>query len=237
MPVTVQAQSTLHTIDTTLFRSINNHHFGPIHRFVNRHDDIVMPFGVVGPIVLGVTGYVQEDHYRMDSGILSLVSTGVTYGLTKTIKHRIKRERPFLRMYGVRASNIWSADRHSFPSGHTSMAFSLATSLSLRYSNAGTIIPLYLWAGFVGYSRIYLGLHYPSDVLAGALVGSIVAVLVNQLDSFLEEQRREVLPDIRRGIPAGVPSYAIPIMISVYGIGLGGIQTEGGFQIRLQRTL
>jgi len=194
-----------------------------------------MPLGIVGPIVLGVTGYVQEDHYRMDSGILSLVSTGVTYGLSKTIKHQVKRERPFLRMYEVRASNIWSADRHSFPSGHTSMAFSLATSLSLRYSSPGTVVPLYLWAGFVGYSRIYLGLHYPSDVLVGAFVGTVVAVLINQLDSFLENQRREILPEFKRGISPDVPP-AIPLMISVYGIGLGAIQTEGGFHVRLQHT-
>ncbi len=233
IPDQSSAQSSLHTIDTTLFRSINKHHFGPLHRGVNRHDDIVMPFGVIGPLAIGISGYVQEDNYHMDSGILSLLSTGATYGVTKIIKHSVKRERPFLRLYGVRASNIWSADRHSFPSGHTSMAFSVATSLSLRYTSSGTVIPLYMWAGFVGYSRIYLGLHYPSDVVVGALVGSAVAILVNQLDSFIESRRRDVLPNARTGIPSDME---IPLMIGLYGVGIGAVHFDGGIHVRLQKT-
>ncbi len=227
------AQSSLHAIDTTLFRSINKHHFGPLHRVVNRHDDIVMPAGIIVPAVMTINGYTQDRFYRMDTGILTLASTGLTYGVTKAIKHSARRERPFLRLYRVRASNIWSADRHSFPSGHTSMAFALATSLSLRYTDTGTVVPLYLWAGFVGYSRIYLGLHYPGDVLVGAMVGTTVALLINQLDSFLERQREEILPDPVNGIPAAAE---IPLMISLYGIGIGALHVDGGVQFRMQHT-
>ncbi len=193
-----------------------------------------MPAGIIVPAVMTINGYTQDRYYRMDTGILTLASTGLTYGVTKVIKHSVRRERPFLRLYGVRASNIWSADRHSFPSGHTSMAFSLATSLSLRYSDAGTVIPLYLWAGFVGYSRVYLGLHYPSDVLVGALVGTTIAVLINQLESYLEEQREEILPEPSNGIPVATE---IPIMLSLYGLGIGAVQSDGGFQFRFEYSL
>jgi len=204
-----------------------------LHRVVNRHDDIVMPAGIIIPAVMAVNGYTQDDYYRMDSGILSLTSTGLTYGVTKVIKHRVKRQRPFLNLYGVRASNIWSADRHSFPSGHTSMAFSLATSLSLRYTNTSTVVPLYLWAGFVGYSRIYLGLHYPSDVLVGAMVGTTIALLVNQLESFLERQREDILP---QPDPVFPEITDIPVMLSLYGFGIGALSFDEGFQLRLKRS-
>ena len=60
----------------------------------------------------------------------------------------------------------------SFPSGHTSFAFATATSLSIKYPRWYVIAPSYLWAGAVGYSRMNLGVHYPSDVLAGAMLGA-----------------------------------------------------------------
>jgi len=55
----------------------------------------------------------------------------------------------------------------SFPSGHTTAAFETATSLSLNFPKWYVIIPAYTWAGAVGYSRLYLGVHYPSDIAAG----------------------------------------------------------------------
>jgi undecaprenyl-diphosphatase len=59
----------------------------------------------------------------------------------------------------------------SFPSGHTSDAMAMAMALSVMYPRWYVIIPSFLWAGLVGYSRMDLGVHYPSDVLVGAIVG------------------------------------------------------------------
>ena len=64
----------------------------------------------------------------------------------------------------------------SFPSGHTSIAFSMATILGHQYPRWR--IPLYVGAGLVGLSRIYLGRHYASDVLMGAAVGTITGTVV-----------------------------------------------------------
>jgi undecaprenyl-diphosphatase len=85
------------------------------------------------------------------------------------LKHGTRRPRPFESCPGIRAC-ARAADTFSFPSGHTLHAVAFALLLSSHYP---VLAPL-LW-GFalvVGTSRVVLGLHYPSDVLAGALIGT-----------------------------------------------------------------
>jgi membrane-associated phospholipid phosphatase len=97
------------------------------------------------------------------------------------LKKIVNRPRPF-----VTYSDIFQKDSHvgpySFPSGHTSSAFALATSVSLCYPQWYIVAPMALWAITVGYSRMYLGVHYPSDVLVGALIGSGCAVLTHYIN-------------------------------------------------------
>ena len=71
------------------------------------------------------------------------------------------------------------------PSGHTSGAFATATALSLKYPEWYVIVPSYLWASSVGLSRMHLGLHYPTDVLAGAVLGAGSAYLTYKVNEWL----------------------------------------------------
>ena len=96
-----------------------------------------------------------------------LSSTFVAGGLMVFgIKQTVRRKRPLEDELGD----------PSFPSGHTSIAFSMATILGHQYPKWR--IPLYVGAGLVGLSRIYLGRHYASDVLIGTAVGAISGTLV-----------------------------------------------------------
>ena len=108
--------------------------------------------------------YGDEDH-RNTGKLLSstYISAGVmTYGL----KHVIRRKRPLDDTLG----------NPSLPSGHATIAFSAATILGYRYPKWR--IPLYIGAGLVGFSRIYLGRHYASDLLAGEAIGTTMVELV-----------------------------------------------------------
>lgn len=80
--------------------------------------------------------------------------------LTEALKQSVKRKHPNQH------------DNKSFPSGHTSISFQSATFIYQRYG-LRPAIPAYLAASFVGYSRIKSDWHYGSDVLAGAIIGTV----------------------------------------------------------------
>lgn len=86
------------------------------------------------------------------------------------LKLLINRERP------GKESNPWNS---SFPSGHTTFSFTQAVIYSHYYPRMK--IPLFVYATLVGFSRVYLGEHYPTDVLGGALLGISVGILTIKL--------------------------------------------------------
>jgi undecaprenyl-diphosphatase len=94
--------------------------------------------------------------------------------LYKYLKSRLVRERPYINFASVMAGTK-ALDRYSFPSGHTLHAMSFTILICSSYPQLGWLcIP---FAVLVAASRVLLGLHYPSDVLAGASIGATVAML------------------------------------------------------------
>ncbi|QKG80969.1 phosphatase PAP2 family protein [Tenuifilum thalassicum] len=73
--------------------------------------------------------------------------------------------------------------KYGFVSSHAANTFGVAVFLSLLYKSRWASVGLIAWAAFVSYSRIYLGVHYPGDVLCGALLGSLIGSLVWKVSS------------------------------------------------------
>jgi membrane-associated phospholipid phosphatase len=97
----------------------------------------------------------------------------------------IRRKRPFLHLKEIRIVGE-RARGHSFPSGHTSQAFFLAT-LLLQHFNAvfaGGII-IYIIALLVGITRIYIGVHYPRDVIGGSVLGTAWGIVWAIINSYI----------------------------------------------------
>lgn len=106
---------------------------------------------------------------------LVMAVTGLTGILIyKWLKSRLLRERPFIRHPGITLA-MPPLDRYSFPSGHTLHAVSFTWLAVERFPElAWILIPI---AGLIAGSRVVLGLHYPSDVLAGGAIGATLALI------------------------------------------------------------
>lgn len=118
------------------------------------------------------------------------LSQGLTYGLVLGAKRAVGRSRPYvdhpLQPRSDRHKKPLPSDAHlSFPSGHASVSAAIATSWSLSYPRWYVIAPGALWASGVAMSRVYLGVHYPSDIFVGTVLGTGVALLVHQLRSLV----------------------------------------------------
>lgn len=91
------------------------------------------------------------------------------------LKNLIRRPRPSDAGEPLQAF-IQPSDRFSFPSGHTAAAFVMATLVLIHYP--AWMLPAVLLAPAIGLSRVMLGVHYPSDIFAGAGLGALCAVVV-----------------------------------------------------------
>jgi membrane-associated phospholipid phosphatase len=172
-------------VDVDILRSINPRH--PDSRFWNGISSSAKPIAVAVPVcLLGVSliegdKQLQRVSYEMAAGLV------ITAVVTQGLKITVNRPRPYYSHTGIYPSE--PDDSPSFPSGHTAMAFSTATSVALNTKKWYVIAPAFAWAGCVGYSRLYLGQHYPTDVLGGAIVGAASAYAAHWLNKKLFKRK------------------------------------------------
>jgi undecaprenyl-diphosphatase len=122
------------------------------------------------PVGYFVAGLIHNSKDLKQKAAYTAATILLNTATTTLLKNVVKRERPYNVYTGIFPDKIESD--YSFPSGHTSSAFATATSLAITTKKWYVAVPAFAWSAGVGYSRIYLGQHYPSDVIMGALVGT-----------------------------------------------------------------
>ncbi len=161
--------------DYQILKNLSTHRSPSDTRF-NHFITNTAPYLTVGtPILMYGIGLIEHDATLQKKSLEIGVAVAATVVETYALKYIVKRPRPYITHPDINA--VDTEGSYSFPSGHTSGAFALATSLSLNYPKWYVIVPSFAWAGLTGYSRMYLGVHYPSDVLTGAVIGSGTAWL------------------------------------------------------------
>jgi membrane-associated phospholipid phosphatase len=172
------------SIDYKIFTSVNYNRSSFKDFVVPLFDNSMAPMAFIMPVSMFTYGRLTDKTYEENTGYLLAVSlitnTAVTFAAKMLVKR--KRVRVYMTRYGIYPKTYTSVDPYSFPSGHTSTSFAIATMFALRYPSYPLVIfPAYAWAVVVGYGRMYLGMHYPSDVLAGAIIGAGSSVLIHSL--------------------------------------------------------
>jgi membrane-associated phospholipid phosphatase len=121
----------------------------------------------IGGLIYGIAANDKNVRYDSYEAIVSFSTVALA---TEGLKLGFHEKRPEERYPNdIHVNSV--SHGHSFPSGHTALAFSAATTFSLECHKWYITAPAFLWAGSVGYSRMYLGKHYPTDVMAGAITG------------------------------------------------------------------
>jgi undecaprenyl-diphosphatase len=148
--------------------------------------------GMLGLVWIGIALTLALLRRRPTLLLAVLAADGIADLLARAIKRLVDVQRPAFR-YAEPKALVPVPKDHSFPSGHAATSFSCATVLALAFPRLA--VPLYLLAAAIGFSRIYVGVHYPLDVLGGAVLGIAVAIALRRLGS--------ARPRLRRGRPAG----------------------------------
>lgn len=153
---------------------------------------LLISFGT--PLAMGVTALISKNDDLLKDAIYVGASVSFDAVLTYGLKKVFNRPRPFTS-YPDDIVPYEDEITLSFPSGHSSLAFATATSLSLSNPKWYIIAPSFIWASSVGYSRMNLGVHYPSDVLAGAALGIGSAYLTYKINQWYwkKQEHKKIL--------------------------------------------
>ena len=158
--------------------------------------------------------------------ILIVLCDQISSGLFKPFFERLRPSRePFLRDI-VHIVGNKRGGMYSFVSSHATNSFGLATFLSLVFRNRWFNVTIFFWATVFSYSRIYLGLHYPGDIIGGAilgisLVGVVYTLFINLLPRFIfisHHNRRTLKKGLSESIcvnSINLISYAVVITFVV----------------------
>lgn len=172
--------------DITLLRQLHvdrNRNLDGSMRFIS---DSEYALGVAMPVGVCVAAWIRRDTKLLEKGVNMSLAMILNTGSTYLLKRAINRPRPSVSYPDIQA--LEPASAYSFPSGHTSNAFVAATSLSLNVRKWYVVVPSFAWAAAVGYSRMHLGVHYPSDVLGGAILGAGSALATYKVNQWLKRR-------------------------------------------------
>jgi len=173
--------------DLRILKSINRTDHKAWDESMRITSDGVYPFMGIAPVALWITGYVNKDEKLKRDGVKTVIAIGANVAIMYGLKEAVRRPRPFVS-YPDDIILRQKTSGFSFPSGHTSCAFATATALTLSTKKWYVGVPAFTYAGFVGYSRMRLGAHYGSDVLAGQIIGVGSSLLTWQCDKWINNK-------------------------------------------------
>lgn len=185
-------QNNLHAqnFDIRLLKPINKNETNFKNKYLELNASSVTALSVGIPAGIAIVGFINHDKKLQRDALYMGGAYLVSSIIIRSTKRIIDRQRPFEK-YAFIIKRDDEGGGLSFPSGHASAAFCTATSIALRYHKWYFVVPSYLFATSVAWARMYQGVHYPSDVLAGALVGAGSAWLGWKVQKIIEKKQHK----------------------------------------------
>lgn len=175
----------LFELDCDLFRAIHGALFGTVWETVLWAFQLAGRWQGMVPLLAVIVGLAPRGR-RAQVGFRVIASLLIAAGVGQALKRTVHAPRPASLLKADMNPGFWEKPgddgdyaRHgySWPSGHTTAVFAVAAAVLALGAQWRAVVPLFVLAALTGLGRIALGAHFPSDVLAGALVGSLAAYL------------------------------------------------------------
>lgn len=180
--------SSAQNADITLLRDINLHRNKSLDRVMIDVTNSTYVVLAAVPATELIAGYATHDKQTIRNGWVTVGGLAFTGIIAYSLKYGVNRTAPYITYPDLQPYETEVSP--SFPSGHAAFSFFSATSLSLCYPKWYVIAPSYLWAAAVSYSRLDLGVHYPSDVVAGAIIGAGSAWVAYKANKWLLHRKK-----------------------------------------------
>lgn len=155
-----------------------------------------------------IRNWKKQSFWLIAALILAVVvADQISSGVIKEVVQRWRPSRDPEIQNAVVLVNNYRGGKYGFVSSHASNSFAVALLSSLFFRNKLYTIAVFIWASLVAYSRIYLGVHYPGDILGGITVGILTVLLIYYL---LKKIRPALfMPDKQPLIHSNVPVWVI----------------------------
>jgi undecaprenyl-diphosphatase len=136
------------------------------------------PVFLAGVLLLVAAGLLARRSALFAAGVEALAASGASLLVAALVAHLVARPRPFVAHPQIHAFLAHAPDP-GFPSDHATAAFAIAVTLLLRFG--ARALPVLIAAVALAVSRVLIGVHYPGDVIAGALIGTLAAIAVHAI--------------------------------------------------------
>lgn len=166
------------SLDGRIVVWLAGHRFGPLTEasiWLGRLEKLGALWLLLALLAARATG--RSGRATLGYGLLTALATFAADSVSFGVKDLVQRPRPVVDHPGIQP--LYAVHSASFPAGHAATAFAGATICTYLARRAWPLFALLAVA--VGFSRVYLGVHYPSDVLGGALIGLLVGLLALSL--------------------------------------------------------
>ncbi len=180
--------------DINLLKPINKYETHFKNKYLELNASSVTALSVGIPASIAIAGFIKHDKKLQKDAFYMGMAFVTSSLITQSVKHMVNRKRPFER-YSFIIKRDDESGGLSFPSGHTTSAFCIATSVALRFPKWYFVTPAYLFAASVGWARMYQGVHYPSDVFTGAIVGAGTAWLGYKAQKWMNAKKHNTAPN------------------------------------------